>query len=573
MNGPATDGALIADAKTSSSRATPMPPAGTQEGVPRARITTRLATKLSAAIQRLRPPWFEPGVGGGTLRQNVSETWSALNLWRVQSGPMAGEAGALRSQQLSIMLRRMPAIIAGNLINSSILAAMFWDSPARGFVIVWTAGMWLLSMCLAHSYRRNRHRPVPSEVGRKPLVRASIWSLIMGAMWGCAAAVLSGSASYEQLYFLTFVIAGMAAGASAALAPLPPASAGYVSASVLPLLAAILLGSGTGSVAMAAMGAVYLVFLMYVGLNAYWNVLETVKSNLLSITLLRRVQGARKQLETELQQASNMQVGLLPKTGFVNKMEERHCVHIDAYFKPSSFVGGDYWGMSHVNEDRLAVCIVDFSGHGVEAAVNTFRLHALLSQWGPYPNEPAAYLEKLNKEMCRLLPTGKFATVLVGYIDTSTNVFCYASSGSTPPAVRLPAQGELLYGDVAGLPVGISPEAEYETRTLPFPPGAALVLFSDALIETPTSAGDNLDEVWLSKLLCEEAKEGEDRGLAEFIAADFHRRTAAPPTDDLTVVSIERQPEQAMQDGTATVDWTLWNQRSAAHGDLVRRTA
>jgi len=562
MNGPLLEGVQRAEAGLSE-------PA--QEAVANKR--PRLGERLVAGLRRLRPSWFEAGVGGGTMRQQLSETWDALNLWRVDSGPMASEAAALRSQQLSILLRRMPAIVGGNFVNSLILAVVFWQSSAQILVIGWIAVLWLVSFFLTMNYRRNRRRPVPSEVSRRPLIRTTIWSLVVGSMWGAAAAVLSTIANAEQLYFLTFVIAGMAAGAAAALSPLPPAAACYVSASVLPLLGSMVLARGDASVPMAVMGCVYLVFLLYVGLNAYWNVLETVKSNLLSITLLRRVQGARKQLETELQQASNMQVALLPKSGFVNKMEQRHGVSIDAYFKPSSFVGGDYWGMSHVNDEQLAVCIVDFSGHGVEAAVNTFRLHALFSQWGPHPAIPTQYLEKLNKEMCRLLPTGKFATVLLGYIDTTRNVFCYASSGSTPPAVRLPSRDELLFGEAAGMPVGISPEAEYETHTLPFPPGAALVLFSDALIETPTTAGENLDEAWLSQLLCEDVSEEDERGLAEIIAADFHRRTAAPPTDDLTVVSIERLDEAALKDGTSTVDWTLWRNRSTAQQNLSRQTA
>jgi sigma-B regulation protein RsbU (phosphoserine phosphatase) len=40
-------------------------------------------------------------------------------------------------------------------------------------------------------------------------------------------------------------------------------------------------------------------------------------------------------------------------------------------------LGGDFWGAKVIDQDRLMLYLVDFSGHGVASALNTIRLHTI----------------------------------------------------------------------------------------------------------------------------------------------------------------------------------------------------
>src|SRR4051794_28977934 len=85
--------------------------------------------------------------------------------------------------------------------------------------------------------------------------------------------------------------------------------------------------------------------------------------------------------------------------------------------KPSLGCQGDSrcespgWGLSMLGRRRVGVYIVDFSGHGPTAALNTFRLHTLMHELRFLSLEPARLLLELNARLVALLPVGRFATM------------------------------------------------------------------------------------------------------------------------------------------------------------------
>ena len=60
-------------------------------------------------------------------------------------------------------------------------------------------------------------------------------------------------------------------------------------------------------------------------------------------------------------------------------------------------IGGDFWTMFEAGPKRMALFIADFSGHGIPAAINTFRLHTLISRGDirALANDPAAMLTQM----------------------------------------------------------------------------------------------------------------------------------------------------------------------------------
>ena len=107
-----------------------------------------------------------------------------------------------------------------------------------------------------------------------------------------------------------------------------------------------------------------------------------------------------------------MQIGLLPTAGDLAVIQ-RHCgVGVAALYRSGEEVGGDFWGIWPTGKGRLAVALADFAGHGLSAALNTFRLHALLSEQTLPRGPPTRMTDLLNERLHGLLPWGQYATMV-----------------------------------------------------------------------------------------------------------------------------------------------------------------
>jgi len=210
-------------------------------------------------------------------------------------------------------------------------------------------------------------------------------------------------------------------------------------------------------------------------------------------------------------------------------------IEFDQLFLPSSDLGGDLWGCRRIDARRALIHMVDFSGHGVGAALNTFRLHAVI-QGMDVGEDPAEFLSAVNRRLCGLLPLGQFATMIAVVIDVRSNDCRYAAAGSTSPLYWNATNPTLGLGDGTGLPLGLSPSERYETRELPFGPGGRLLLYSDAAIEIPTSDGV-LDETGFIELAARSRLE--KPGVVQRLAVDL--TALGPIEDDLTLVLLRRR--------------------------------
>jgi len=267
--------------------------------------------------------------------------------------------------------------------------------------------------------------------------------------------------------------------------------------------------------------------------------LARVRIHLQNQMLLNRLQDFRHRTEVALALARKMQEQLLPPTGLQERLSVELGLELATHFAPSSELGGDLWDLRQDAQGRLVVWLVDFSGHGVGSALNTFRLHAILRKLDFSAFDPAAFLATVNRRLKGLLPAGQFATMLAGVIDPAQDLFVYASAGATKPMVWTPEQPEPVLGNSDGLPLGIITEITYENRSLPLPPGASVFLYSDAAIELPVGAGV-LDEPGLAALVrvCLEDQPAPPVFLPRLLAALGARGSF---DDDLTALVIRRR--------------------------------
>ena len=242
-----------------------------------------------------------------------------------------------------------------------------------------------------------------------------------------------------------------------------------------------------------------------------------------------------KRLDEESALARAMQFGLLPTLEKMGQYRQARGLAVESFFEPSTDIGGDLWGCAEADGLRTIFFMFDFSGHGVGAALNVFRLHALMSQLGGQIIDPAATLSRLNDMLVGLLPRGQYATVFLAVIDTAAATLTW-SAGGAPPPVLFAADGSHKMLDTKGKPLGISLSAHYTNRVADFPGGSSLFLYSDAMTESVVGGGKMLGEERLVSMVKKlHTPAGTD---IQGLIARFYDTVKTPLDDDLTAVSI-----------------------------------
>lgn len=249
--------------------------------------------------------------------------------------------------------------------------------------------------------------------------------------------------------------------------------------------------------------------------------------------LIDNLEAYQLRIHEELTLAREMQADILPSFDHVREIERLYGVEIASHVEPSSELGGDFWGVLDMGQGRLGIFIVDFAGHGVTAALNTFRMHTLMRQAGP-DHSPADFLKSISDRLVELLAPYQYATMLFATLDTNANTLTYAGAGAPSPVMGHPAGIDLLDG--RGLPIGVTKAARYEDKVVPFPPGSFLMLYSDALTETADGKGDFLEEEQVVALA--ERCRHEANPLPTLLR--LFRADRARLTDDLTAVWLAR---------------------------------
>lgn len=258
---------------------------------------------------------------------------------------------------------------------------------------------------------------------------------------------------------------------------------------------------------------------------------------------LKKLQSYKQRVEQELYSARDLQAAILPRDAEIDAISAAAGLDIASYFKPSSELGGDFWGIKQLSADHVAFWIVDFSGHGVAAALNVFRLHTVLQEDSAAANEPGDYLAEMNERLIHLLPRGQFATMFYGILDLARDELRYASAGSPHPIVLRAGGANTRTLDGTGRPLGIAPH-RYPTRRIDFTVGDCVCFYSDALTETVDIDDVYIDEVQIAALLAQGTWSAQT-ALLHLLEYYDSRTLPRNRRDDLTIGFICRQGRKA----------------------------
>lgn len=219
------------------------------------------------------------------------------------------------------------------------------------------------------------------------------------------------------------------------------------------------------------------------------------------------------------------------------------------YVPADGDLGGDWYDVFRLPDNRIGIVMGDVAGHGLAAAVVMGRLRSALRAYALEHPEPADVLRLLDTKIS-YFEAGAVATVSYAVAEPPYARFTISSAGHLPPFLVIPHESPRLADVPPDPPLGVrGPAAGSWTRhnsTIELPSGASLCFFTDGLIERRPAGGADGDQIDEG---LERLRTALRHGSADAACAAVLTELAGDEMteDDIAVVVLRRLPAPADQ--------------------------
>lgn len=264
-------------------------------------------------------------------------------------------------------------------------------------------------------------------------------------------------------------------------------------------------------------------------------------------TLNDRLEDVNQRMTRDLDAAAKVQQSLLPSS---NHQIPR--VQFAWQYLPCDELAGDFLNFFPLDEDHVAMYVVDVSGHGVASSLLSVTIGRLLTplvsassllvqsdgQGGKRIVPPAEVAYELNRKFQMEEQNELFFTMLYGVLQLSTLEFRFVSAGHDP-VVRVPLGGAPEYLEGSNMAIGWVGEMEYDESAVVLQPGDRLYAYSDGV---PEAMDAELNQFSMTQMM-EVIELGQSQSLDSSV--DLLLQTVRRwckvngPKDDVSILGLE----------------------------------
>lgn len=246
----------------------------------------------------------------------------------------------------------------------------------------------------------------------------------------------------------------------------------------------------------------------------------------------------RVTMKRDLEIAREIQLWLVPAAPPL-------CPKLDIAFatRPANTVAGDYYDVffraNSGSEDRVLIVIADVAGKSIPAALLMATFQASLRTL----SESGCSLPELTAGLNRYLSAHsrgglRFTTAFLGEFDLTSGSLHYINAGHNAPVLLRDSGAGVERLEAGGVPLGIHPDAQYESGTATVSPGDLVLLFTDGVIEAVNQREEEYGEGRLLALL-EANRTGSSGEVLQRLMQQVESFVAgAPQHDDITCVVL-----------------------------------
>jgi serine phosphatase RsbU (regulator of sigma subunit) len=209
---------------------------------------------------------------------------------------------------------------------------------------------------------------------------------------------------------------------------------------------------------------------------------------------------------------------------------------IAAISVPAQDVGGDFYEyVAALGNTIGGIAIGDVSGKGIPAALQMAVVRTIFRIEARRRIFPAETLTRVNQSLQTEMQTQGMVTLLYAFVDPLEGVMHYSNAGHNYPILINDTVEELK---LAGLPLGVDGDVEYDERSVPVPPGTSVVFYTDGVVEAFNERGELFGFDRLLTTLYD-ARALAPRALVDHVVSTVQAFAGAvPQSDDITIVAV-----------------------------------
>ena len=254
--------------------------------------------------------------------------------------------------------------------------------------------------------------------------------------------------------------------------------------------------------------------------------------------ILRQEMVQAERMEREILLARQIQETFLPDT-----LPTIQHWEMDLRWETAREIGGDFYDIFHLDENRLGLVIADVADKGLPAALYMTVTRTLIRASAADNSMPARVLEEVNALLLNDSNESMFVTAVYAILSLDTGELVYANAGHNRPLRYRAKTKDLEELPKGGTALGILETYSLQDHHLVLQPGDALVFFTDGVTDVNDPSGAFFGDKRLRDVVQSYGGDTIHNMLEQLDDAMIEFRRGVPPSDDITLLAIRREPE------------------------------
>jgi sigma-B regulation protein RsbU (phosphoserine phosphatase) len=252
------------------------------------------------------------------------------------------------------------------------------------------------------------------------------------------------------------------------------------------------------------------------------------------LTTAYRTKNDRRYMRQDLELAAKMQQMLVPKNLYCNKS---FCA--TGLYIPNYKVGGDFYDVIPINDNKVGFCIGDISGKGINAAILMAHFIGFIRSTLLQNIKLEESIRIINAKMYELTEGEKFITLFLGIYNIQDRRLVYINSGHLPipiydtNGIEWLETGTTILGMFAELPFLELGKVKIEGKK-------QLLLYTDGLLNMTIDHMPFLSTQELDYIIHHECLGKPTHGITDYFREKVQGINVAEELkDDISVLAVE----------------------------------
>jgi serine phosphatase RsbU (regulator of sigma subunit) len=201
-------------------------------------------------------------------------------------------------------------------------------------------------------------------------------------------------------------------------------------------------------------------------------------------------------IQKELESAKKVQQFIIPK-----EFSDISYPVISARYLPIEDIGGDFYDVYKLPNNKYGFLISDVTGHGIPAALVMTMSKMIFNLFASSFLATDKLLARVNREMRGLLLDTQYITSFYVIYDSKEKTIQFTNAGHTRALYYRHSKKRVMGLDTLGFFIGIADDTFYEKKNIKVEEGDRLFLYTDGLTEVKNNDGEEYGDKRLAKFI------------------------------------------------------------------------